>query len=1127
MRTDLTAAFQTAMATNGRAPVQLLVFHFSTGDVFISDRPLGPADGLANTYSALVENWGVLEDVAATDPGELSAEIRQMALTLWNGGTPPFSEHFLRGDPENTTVDLYQWFYGLGEADKALVDTFLIADPIAFDERARLVRLDLVSLAINFDQAAGSLLSSAAWPTAKTDDVGRPINFLFGNCGPVNTLCARTAPAASLAGSILANATVIATHENLDSLGFSAAGVLQIGEELVRYSSRSASAFYVAQRGYLSEAAEHLDRDEIIEKISDHTYIIGAGPLGSVEKVQVGGFDAPAGIYQVQANQAPARVVFSEKPYSFQFAAGSTFLEMQFDTITGANNAIQPYFAYDAASNATAAQISKNNRVLALEQTTINADRGAIVKAYLAVEHWESAAFLYDWTEVWVEGIGVVGRLSRPNINDTIEVAAEVDIDHGHSHVIGGEHTHGFVDPTIATNETAHSHVSSSGGVTETYEKTDFLTLYADFLEYDGGNIKMVSFSEAPKSFDGGTITFQYRAYGAKLKCRMAGSYFNYLVAPGEVKLGVPQRSSDYPFYITFEAYYGTTLPGYVTVSDIKFVVNRDLSIYEATTGVQSQIAQSGINNATASDKRQNDVNNLVTDNQDVQVTTSDSATRTHVNLFDITRHVNFDWNWFSGREVRVTYQGSNDNRTVYVLHCFFDVEYRKRQRVYSDDVTATITTGLVDDGAGTITGTPGAAITRADHVLKYFLTTRAGLDAGRIDAATWAAAAGRLAAMGYTVDGVIAADSTIKDVIKTILFQNRLRLYYTGGRAKLSFIETFADWPEGRAIAPDDYQLKSLAIERQPAANIINTVNLFYARDWTIDDDGPAGYEQTATTSQAESVGRHGARANDEKFLFSLVRSNSQAASLAAFYAERYAWPSNYIQFNAYLPQFDLEKEDKLNLTAVFHRLRKAKGRVIGAQRVFGSGKLGQINHIRFLIECLRYILIEQNAADSVAALDAINVSIGRLGDIEDLAILGDALTMVLNMPAPQEITVTDTLDMMAGYAPEIDEPVTAADAFSYGIEVVVDEPVRVSDDFIAWRTFGFGGGEFGGLGFGGWIIWHNRAPDEVQASITLSIDMVPGALPLSATVDDDLYFTCGFGCPLGSGFGLGPFGS
>lgn len=1132
MRTDLTAAFQAAMAANGRAPVQLLCFHFAAGPVYVSDRDLGAADGLANDYAGLVEDWGVLEEIAASDPGELSAEIRQMTLTLWNGGSPPFSQYFLKEDPENVAVDLWQWFVGLGDDDRALIDRLVIADPIRFDERGRLLTLDLVSVAINFDQPVGQLLTAADWPKAKTDDVGKAIDIWLGSPGAVPTLCAKTAAAATLAGSILAATATVNVNEDLDALGFSPSGVLQIGEELLRYTSRTAAAFLNVQRNYLgTAAAEHLDRDAVIEKITDHTYIIGRGPLGAVDAVKVGGFDAPADIYSLDLDSDPARVIFSEKPYSIRFAAGSTFLAMQFDTLGTDNTAVQPHLAYDAASDATAARIDEGHRRLALRQTTINPDRGAIVKAYLAVEHWESAAFLSDYAEVWVEGIGVVGRLSRPNVADTIDIEAEVDLDHGHSHQIGGEHTHDFRDPTIATHEIPHSHTSSVGGITQTYTPTSggsAFTLPApmgiDASVPEGR--RSVVFGDAPFKFDGALLKFS-RGGAAGLRVYVAGYLSPYIVPVGDRTLRIAPRNADYALAFTFEAFgvgaAGTT----ATVTDLRLEVDTELAIDATVAGVNAQVAVSGANQTTASDKQPDDVDELATDNQPIEVTSTQAATRSHVNLFDITAQVDFDWAWFNGRDIRVTYQGSADNQSIYILHCFFDVEYRTRERLYSDDVAVTVSAGLRDDAAGTVTGSAAAAITRADHVARYLLTVCGGFDAARIHTASWTAAAARLTAKGYAVDGRLDGDASIKDALKKLLFQNRLRLFWNAGLAKLAFVEAFPDWPLGREIGADDYQLKSLALERQPARAIVNVVNLFYARDWTNDSDGPAAFGQTATAAHAKSIAKHGARANDDKFQFDLVADDAQAADLALFFADRYAWPSNYISVNCYLPDFDLEKEDKVNLTADFHKLRKAKARVIGAARIFGSGKQASINHIQFLAECLRYILIEHTIEDTVTVFDALTVSLGLDLDVADVVGVLDEARVGVGVGVEEVLAVADQLAIVAQYAPTHAETITAADALGVHVGVNVDETVTVLDDALAWRTFGFGGGEFGGSGFGGQIIWYNRHPDEVQVSEELLVELTPGAFPIAATVADELFFSCGFGCPLGSGFGLGPFGS
>lgn len=1128
MRTDFSTAFQTELTRPGRAPVQLLVFYFPTaGTVRVSDRDLGPADGLSESWSGLVEDWGVLEDIAATDPADVTIEARQMSISLINRGSNPFSDYFLKEDPEGVVVDLFQWFEGLSEDDVVLIDRFVVADPIRFSERGRLVSLDLVSAVVNMDTITGGLLSAADWPNAKGDDVGRAIDLPFGDCGRLPALCARTAPAATLNGSVLANSTTIAVNEDLDALGFSAAGTIQVGEELIRYGSRSGSAFNVIQRGWTTTAAEHLDRAAVVELVTDHTFILGRGPVQSIANVRVGAYPAPAGTYSVNASADPARIVFNQKPFAYGFAAGSTFLAMQFDATGSGNSAVQAYKAYDAADDATAARIDEGHRCLSLKQVTVNPDRGAIVKAYLAVEHWESSTIVNDYAEVWVEGVGVVGRLSRPNPAEGIAIDADVDIDHGHGHAIGSEHVHSFHDPTLQTSEAPHIHTTNNAGTTTAYyppSGDDDFSLLAPYTAGARGEYKEVTFVDAPFSFDGAVVHFKCHLGGARLKFLVPGVWPGY-AAPGENHITMPARSANYIFAVGFEAIGDGVYFGEARVWDVKIDITINTEVDGALTGANTQVAISGRNDPVASDKHPDDVDDLSTANVELNVNTTEASTKSHVNLFDLTQHVAFDWAWFNDRDVKVTYRGSTDNQSVYVLHCFFDIEYRARERFFSDEVSADVV-GLIDDGSGTYTGTANALITRPDHVVKRLLLGPGGLAAARIHASTYAAAGARLGAKGYTVDGLIRGDVTVKDALKAIAYQCRLRPFWSAGLSKLAFVEAIENWPEENPITADDYQLNSIAVERQPASAIVNQVDLFFARDWTIDDDGPAGFADSVRSTDSASVARFGTRFDPARFRFDLVRSSAMAADLAAFYANRYSTPSSFYTLNTYLSRFPLEKEDKVVLSAAFNRLRKAKLRVLGATRIFGSGKNTSINHVALLLECLRYILVEHGEADVVRALDALDASIGKLGEFNEVVDLSDLVSVLVGVGQTQDVTIADALSTVQRFAPLFEEAVTMAGDLAHGIGIGLAETVKVLDDVEGWRQFGFGGGEFGIIGFGGWITWYNRAPDEVAVFEELLIDHTAGAMAEAVTVDDGLYIHSGFGCPIGSGFGLSPWG-
>ena len=219
MRTDLSTNLQTKMTAVTRKPRLLAVFHFKAGDVHISDQALGSADGLGDEYAGLVEDWGNLID--SGDPMKReSGEVRQMTISIWDGGTTPFSNYFAGEDPEDVLVDVYQWFAGLSESDKALIDTFVCQDPIETSEASLLLRIDLVSLPMRYDAPLGETLKDQNWPNARESDLGKAISLVIGGPIEVPCLCAKTAPKATMSGSILSGAMSVTVYEDLDEKGF-------------------------------------------------------------------------------------------------------------------------------------------------------------------------------------------------------------------------------------------------------------------------------------------------------------------------------------------------------------------------------------------------------------------------------------------------------------------------------------------------------------------------------------------------------------------------------------------------------------------------------------------------------------------------------------------------------------------------------------------------------------------------------------------------------------------------------------------------------------------------------------------------------------------------------------------
>jgi hypothetical protein len=177
-------------------------------------------------------------------------------------------------------------------------------------------------------------------------------------------------------------------------------------------------------------------------------------------------------------------------------------------------------------------------------------------------------------------------------------------------------------------------------------------------------------------------------------------------------------------------------------------------------------------------------------------------------------------------------------------------------------------------------------------------------------------------------------------------------------------------------------------------------------------------------------------------------------------------------------------------------------------------------------LLECLRYILVEHSEADAVMVLDALDVSVGKWGEFSEAIHSLDDMAAGIGPTATEDITLADTLSMIQWFAPTVEETITAADALAVNVGIELTDIVNILEDVEGWRQFGFGGGLYGVVGFGGWVVWYNRTPDEVAIFDELMSILLSGPIPETVTAADDLYIHSGFGCPLGTGFGLSPFG-
>jgi hypothetical protein len=956
-----------ALSSYGRRPRLLMEILLPSNTLYVSDQLLGPADGLTNTYLPLVEDWGNLTDQAGSAIARDHGLIRQMSVTLWNGGSPPLSDRFLVDPPETVEVLLYQWAAEKNELYRQLIDRFYIADPIEFDEASRLLTLDLVSMPYRWDMPLGTMVDETDWPHADPAEIGKWLPVALGSPGRVPAYRLRVGKACTLATSILATVTSlqIPVNEDLDALNWPTSGALQLDEEIITHTGRTSSAFTGCTRGESGTlSAQHLRNAEIVEHITDHTFGLAVGPLSTIDRVFVGGYPAPSGIYALILAANPARITFNTQPYAERFSSGSKFLEMNFDAVGAGNTALYPEYAFDTARGATAAMIRQQNPKLVLTQTTVNPDLGAILKAYISVAHWEKGLIEADYVQLTVSGVGGSFILSRPNPQDEVDLTADIDIDHGHVHQTGAAHYHTYTDPNFGSTYTDPAFSSSSPAhghslaISTTEIRTDVGSFPIGSWIEKTGNTYTKDYISFPAYNDNNGVWVQYSLdwYTTatyldpiiQLVIKVGGSwrYINLNAAGGATVYIASGAVSGDP-YIQYKA-QDPTPPDY-TAKKCKFRLSACQLVWHANNSISDQattvntaktasgsvstskitsgsVLGQGADNNDDPIKAYDDVVDLTTDNRPLDIHAQNNPSRTIVDIFDITSLVNFNWGWFTNRSVTMEYISAGENKAVHVLHVFFGVEFAPREMVFSDEISAEIT----------------ATRSAPAECIQHLLTDVAGVPAERIDTASFNATAAEHAGLGYTLDGLLPGDMSVREAVKRICRQTHSRLFTSGGKVKLVAKKIDHETAIIVDAALGGVQLKSISVSRRPLAEVANRINLAYDYDHM----GDAGYRALASRQDDASIARYGLRQIDDRYQFDLIRDASMAAAVAKYYLDADGNPHTWYKFALYLSHLGVEPEDSIHLVSGFHQPTNWLA-VRSVERVFGSGKSGRVNRL------------------------------------------------------------------------------------------------------------------------------------------------------------------------------------
>lgn len=1159
MRNDLTIPFIEAMGSGSRTPIQIIVFHFGTddqgneiGDIKMSDRDI---DLHGVEYQGLVEDWGTI-NTAAAGTNDLLSETLQMTISIWNGGETPFSNLFLLVDPVDVPVDVYQTFEGLEEEDIALVGSFVIQDPIVISEVSRLLVLDLVTINMRYTSNVGKVLSKEDWPNALEGDINKGINLIVGDTGSVQTLAARVPLYCTQKGSVLKLPTIIHVHENLDDLGWPATGFLTIDDETMHYNGRDEDSFFVDLRAQLGTfATEHSDGTTVQEFITDHTYIIGQGPITSISDVKAGGLPVDPSEYTVDLAADPAIITFAKQPQFISYSKGARSIDADFDN-TGINNtAFQPHYAYDNEFKSYGALLSENYRTLSVDQLDTAVDEGEVVRVFLAVEHWETKIMPNDSVNVWVDGLGVIGQLSKPNAADVTTIEGEIDIDHGHDHITGGNHDHGFSNPGLGTSNPAHDHtlsatksLSKTGspssfshgiGSNGAYGTTKSTTIWFNGLSAEA-NSSIITITTATQ-VSGGTYDINFVEFLPEWGTNLIIDQFPTEGLNGTINInGGAWLNTGYTDQ-NYSMKVRTAL--YVNNASITIYYNNPFIQYAAlveetndrTTSISTSHTSTGDVQNRSSDtsglslKDLNDVDSLSEENRQLENIVTTTSSKKVIDKFDLTKYLEtISWAWMTGRNVQLQYVGNDNNADVIVTYIWFEVEYRQRQIQLTNDVTVKPV---------------GSIGNRPDEVIQYLLGNVAGvpielmgsvwtnperwddtniwddtdtwIDSGEALSAPAGAAfvdaANRYEFLKYKFDGVIPADVAVKDAVKELCKQARGRLIWSAGQVKLAVKEKSDGWVPVKELGPSETQLRSIIISKEQVDRVRNDIDLFYKFDRISTADTEGAYDATVSKIDQPSIDKHGQKKENSDWLFNMVRDDDMALDLVDYYLWRQGEPATVYNFNVYLQQFDLEKEDAIRFSSNYFRLEKLPLKIQDNPRTIGSGKLNRMNMIDITGTSVRHRLLTLFLDSQLMVFDDIEVGVDDFQDSNDTAGVVDEILITEGKFLDDQVSAVDEIFVRTEYGSTlIDQPV-ATDEIAVTFSMELFDTFSLADDFEINQELCFGACGFGSpdsmgcpLPFGAKTVHFDKPFEEL-----LMVDELTTAMQYNLVFEDTIQAT------------------
>ncbi|MBT5551687.1 MAG: hypothetical protein HOJ79_14550 [Nitrospina sp.] len=939
MRTDFTSGFNNARNSKSNAPVNLLQIDWPEMNnlpaltLRLSDRE-GITINSVDWYP-LINNLGNLDRLVSTDQTDsnshsnFSVSVVNVPVDLFSP-VARFSNLFRNRPPESGVVTFYQWFAddGLTDTDLSILFVARIGDPINYDEAV--CSFDLVDISQSYGSTViGNAITLNDYPNAPEDSVGKTKPIVIGNVDEVPGLLVRKSQETQLTSVAIPGGTLVDVSSTQN---FPASGTFIVNDDEVNYTSLNSTQFL----GCSGINEFHYSGDSILEKVNDHRYLFSDPdyPIKQISNVKVGGHLADTGEFSIDIPNG--EINFSSKP-KISDSIDTKFLQAQNDLVGTGNTAVNPTNALIPNSPSTYAKINQNNKVLSLKQVDSLPNIGTIGKVLLRVEHFVEEKLPNDSLTAHIIGIGQVGSLSSPAVDDVVVANGNIDITHTHLDTFGfpisdPQHQHAEAQPPKITQNA----LSGVGG--QVITKTS-------------GQIHTISFP------DPGPGTWATAEYGITFE--WAGT----LSASGTVDVNA-QGSSGGPFYRLWRR-QGTT-ETYTTggnintdINSIRITHNASVITYYIRSATRIITMATPLNtNVQATNTSTSKTGSLTQHSSNPAISsTSEKATRSVVDFIDITNNVNGDWNWFTNRESQIQYNGASDGRTAFIIHLAYEIEYARRRIQFTDDVRAEIQ-GLKDDAIGTLTGTADSLIERPDHVYKWSILKALNLDISVLDINSLNQAGALFSSVGYLLAGVITDKVSARGLWNQWGKESRSFLFWDLGLAKilyrsLNLVDTNT-MPDkvilDNMVLLDSQDRIRFKASRNPIAEVVNKVDLKYRKNWAGE-----GFNAVQSGSDVDSIKYFGQKEKPVDFEFNWIRMQALAVDLVLFYLQERSCPRDVYEIELLLDNMEIQRGDILEVNPPTHELNNVKVMVLGAGRSVGSGVAQRMDTVPVIARQMR----------------------------------------------------------------------------------------------------------------------------------------------------------------------------